>query len=138
MGRLGGQGHAGAGLSGCCCQFQAGPDGVRDERGRQAVGQFVHGSPSGAVRGYDEVGCECREGVDGGGDDWLEEWAGEVEAADDGMDLLDSGQGAGVAKDVDHAGMSAAGDHQQSAAVDVHDQRLIVEDQRVGFPPSVA
>ena len=38
------------------------------------------------------------------------------------------------ARDVDDAGVTAAGEHQQAAPSDVHDERLVVQDQRIGLP----
>jgi uncharacterized membrane protein len=46
----------------------------------------------------------------------------------------DAGQPLCVADDVDGAGVPAAGHDDQSLAAHVHDEGLVVEDQRVGFP----
>jgi hypothetical protein len=79
-------------------------------------------------------GGELLKSADGVPDDRLEQRAGQVEAADDGMQFPDDGQALGVAADVDDAGVPAAGEHDQPAARDVGDQGLVVQDQRVGFP----
>ena len=44
---------------------------------------------------------------------------------------------AGVSGDVDHARVPAAGDDHQALARHVHDQRLLVQDHRVGLPAAV-
>ena len=43
-----------------------------------------------------------------------------------------------VPGDVDDAGVPAAGEHDQALAAHVHDQRLVVEHQRVRLPPPAA
>ena len=62
----------------------------------------------------------------------------EMEAADDGVQLLHAGEPLGVAADVDDARVPAAGEHDQPAPGDVSDQRLVVQDQRVGLPALAA
>jgi len=44
-------------------------------------------------------------------DDWLEQRGGQVEAADDGVQVLHAGQALGVAADVDDSRVPAAGEH---------------------------
>src|SRR5215211_4891767 len=53
--------------------------------------------PARAVLGYEHGGIDLLEGGDRRRDDWLEDGAREVEAADDGVNLLDAGQTARVA-----------------------------------------
>jgi hypothetical protein len=60
-----------------------------------------------------------------------------VEAADHRVEGVDAGEAAGVAGDVDDAGMAAPGEHHQTGPAEVHDQSLVVEDQRVGLPAVV-
>ena len=84
-----------------------------------AAGDRVRGFPAGAVSGDDQVGCELLEGADGVGDDRLEQRAGEVEPADDRVQLADAGQALGVPADVDHAGVPAACQDDQPVSGDV-------------------
>ena len=44
---------------------------------------------------------------------------------------VDAGEPPGVPDDVDRARVPAAGEHDQAAAADVHDQRLVVDHERV-------
>src|SRR6185312_15186676 len=94
--------------------------------------------PSGAMSGHDDVRRQPTEAVERGVDDRLEQRAVEVEAADDRTDLVHAGQSLGVAADVDDARVPAAGQHDQSATGNVRDQRLVVEDERVGLPAVAA
>ena len=52
----------------------------------------MHRAPPGAVRRHHQIRREGAERLDGGGNDRLEQGAGEVESADDGVDLLDPGE----------------------------------------------
>ena len=113
-------------------------DRVRHERVGQRGGQPVLRPPARAVRGHQHVGRHVAERGDGGFDDRLESRSGEVEAAEQRVQPVDAGQPQRVPGDVDRAGVAAAGDHDQAPAADVDDQRLLVEDQRVGLPPPVA
>ena len=131
---------------GCSCdltggrggEVEGGADAVLDERAGQAAGDRVGGLPAGAVGGDDHLGGELLQSADGVPDDRLEQRAGQVEAADDGVQLVDAGQALGVAADVDDARVPAAGEHDQPAPGDVGDQRLVVQDQRVGLPALAA
>ena len=64
-------------------------------------------SPAGAVSGYQEVGGQFGERVDGGADARGEEGAAQVQAAEQGVQLGDAGQPLGVADDVDGARIGA-------------------------------
>ena len=74
---------------------------------------------------------------DGLGDDRLEEPAGQVETANEGVDLRDPGDALGIAEHVDRPGVATAGQYDQPFASDVDDHRLVVPDPRVGLPPIV-
>src|SRR6185437_13402242 len=74
------------------------------------------------------------ERVDRGTDARGKEGAAQVQAAEQCVQPGDAGQPLCVADDVDGAGVPAAGDDDQSLAAHVHDEGLVVEDQRVGFP----
>jgi hypothetical protein len=58
--------------------------------------------------------------------------------ADDGVQVLHAGQALGVTADVDDSRVPAAGEHDQPAPGDAGDQRLILQDQRVGLPALAA
>src|SRR5215470_3938015 len=57
-----------------------------------------------------------------------------MEAPDERVQRLAAGQALGVPGDVDHAGVTAAGDDDQPLARDVDDERLVVQHQRIGLP----
>ncbi len=57
-----------------------------------------------------------------------------MEAAHQCVQLFHTGEAQGVAGDVDGAGVPAAGEHDEPTVADVHHERLVVEDQRIGFP----
>jgi hypothetical protein len=57
-----------------------------------------------------------------------------VKAAHDRVDGPVTGQAPGVPADVDDPGVSAACDDEQAFVLDVHDEGLVVEDERVRFP----
>jgi hypothetical protein len=86
------------------------------------------------VPGDEQVGCQFGERVDRGADDRGEEGAAQVQAAEQCVQPGDAGQPLCVPDDVDGAGVPAAGHDDQSPAAHVHDEGLVVEDQRVGFP----
>ena len=67
----------------------------------------------------------------------LEQRAGEVEPTEHRVHPVHPGQRPRMPHDVDHAGMPAPGDDDEPAAGHVHDQRLVVEDQRVRLPAPV-
>jgi hypothetical protein len=70
-------------------------------------------------------------------DQWLEQRPAQVEAAEQRIERLPAGQPLGVPGNVHHAGVAAAGDHHDALVADVHDERLIIEHERVGLPASV-
>ena len=96
------------------------------------------GGPPGAVRGDEDGGRQPLEFGADLGDQRLEQRPAEVEAAHDGVYLADARELARVPGDVDDAGVPAAGQHDQALAPHVHDQRLVVEHQRVRLPPAAA
>jgi hypothetical protein len=106
----------------------------RGKRRRQAV----LGPPAGAVRRHDDVGGQVGERIDGRLDDRLEPRPGEVEPAEQSVQAIDAREPHGVPRDVDGAGVAAAGEHDQSPAPHVYDECLVVDDQRVGLPATVA
>jgi hypothetical protein len=61
----------------------------------------------------------------------------EVETADQPMQRVPASEPARVAADVDYASVAAAGDHHQTLAAHVDDQRVVVEHQRVRAPQSL-
>jgi hypothetical protein len=75
---------------------------------------------------------EIVEGGDRGIDDRLEHWAAEVEAADHRGDSRLACERSCVCDDVGDAGMTAAGEDDEAATGQAHDERLVVEDQRPG------
>src|SRR5262249_55986894 len=113
---------------------QGRPDAVGDEGLGQRAGNLVGGRPAGAVAGDQVPWVELLEGRDRRGDDRLEEPAGEVEAAQHGVDCRDPGEPLGVADDVDDSGVAAAGDDHQAPVAQVQDSALIVRNQRVRTP----
>jgi hypothetical protein len=94
----------------------------------------VLGAPSGAVPGYEEVGRHRGEFPDRRTDDRCERRATEVQPADEGVQRGHAGEALGVSHDVDRTRVPAAGQHHQSSAADMHDQGLVVDDQRVVAP----
>ena len=104
----------------------------------EAGGEGVRCAPARAVGRHEIVGRELGERVAGGLDDRLEGRSAEVEAADESVQPLVARQLARVAGDVDDPRVAAAGEHDEPAAADVRDERLVVEDQRVGPPVAVA
>ena len=56
----------------------------------------------------------------------------------DGVDAVLAGELPHVAEDVHDARVAAAGEDDEALAAHVRDQRLVVEDQRVGLPAAVA
>ena len=118
--------------------MEGGADAVLDERAGQAAGDRVGGFPAGAVGRDGHLGCELSERADAVGDDRLEQRPGQVEPADDRVQRADAGQALGVVADVDDPGVPAAGQDGQPAPGGVGDQRLVIEDQRVGFPAAAA
>ena len=119
-------------------EVEGGAYAVLDERAGQVPRDRVGGFPAGAVGGDDHVGCELLQRANGVADDRLEQGAGEMEPADDRVQLVHAGQALGVAADVDHAGVPAAGEDDEPAPGDVGDQCLVVQDQRVGLPAAAA
>ena len=61
-----------------------------------------------------------------------------MEAADEGMEVVDASEPLGLLADVDDLGVRAAGEYDEALAGDVGDERLIVEDERIGCPAAVA
>lgn len=115
-------------------QLEAGADGVGDERLAEPGADGVLGSPSGAVGGDDDAGHQRAKVVQDPGDERLEDRSAEVEPAHHRVERAFLGQAPGVAADADDSGVAAAGDHQEPLVLDVDDQGLLIEDQRVRLP----
>src|ERR1022692_1478076 len=92
------------------------------------------GAPASAVPGHDELGSHVGERVDGAIDDGLERWAAEVQATEQGVQGWHGGESLRVPHDVDCAGVTAAGQHQEAASPYMCDEGLVVDDQRVVLP----
>src|SRR5712692_2000744 len=60
--------------------------------------------------------------------------AGQVEAAQHGINLLDARQHAGLAQDIYDARVSAAGYHHQPFVAYIDDRRLVIVDPGIGLP----
>ena len=78
-------------------EHQASPNAVRHKCLRQLPSDRVDRLPAGTVRRHDQCRAEFFEGSHRRRDDPLKERAGEMESADHGIQLLDSGQLLGVA-----------------------------------------
>src|SRR5438445_6027385 len=98
----------------------------------QSPGQIVSSSPAGAVPGNYPVRTNGDQFSDGLGDDRLEEPAGQVETANEGVNLRDPGDALGIAEHVDRPGVATAGQYDQPFASDGDNHRLVVPDRRVG------
>ena len=85
-------------------------------------------------RRHDDLGSQRRQCLAGSCDARLEERPVEVEAADDSVDSVDTRESAGVGDDVDDARVTAAGEGDEPFAGHVDDERLVIEDQRIGLP----
>nr|WP_230205070.1 MFS transporter [Parafrankia elaeagni] len=107
---------------------------ARDPGVGERQGEGPLRAPAGAVGGGDEVGCQLGERADRRRDDRLEGGAAEVQPADQRVQPVHPGQPQGVSGDVDRARVPAAGQDQETPAPHVHDQRLVVEDERVVLP----
>src|SRR6266851_9467277 len=113
---------------------EPGADAVGHEGFAESGRHGVLGPPAGTVRGNEHLGIEQGEVIEHPRDEGFEQRPVEVEPAEQRVQRLPAGQSPGVAADVDHAGVAAAGDHDQSLAADVDNERLIVQDERVGLP----
>src|SRR6266481_6030088 len=113
---------------------EPGTDAVGHEGFAEPGGHGVLGPPAGAVRGNEDRGIEQGEVIEDPRDEGLEDRPVEVEPAEQCVQGLLAGEPPGVAADVDHAGVTAAADHDQPFAADVDDERLIVQHERVGLP----
>lgn len=103
-------------------------------RGGQGRGERVLGAPAGAVAGHDERRVELGERRDGRADHRLVERPAEVQPADQAVQAPDPGEPHRVPHDVDRARVPAAGEHDQATVAHVHDERLVVDHQRVVGP----
>ena len=125
-------------LSRCAAsELEASPDSVGDERLAEAGAHGVLGPPSGAVGRDDHRGSQGAQVVEDPGDERLEDRPVEMEAAHDGVQRAVLGYPSGVVTDVDYACMAAAGNYQEPLFLDVHNEALLVEDQRVRLPAPV-
>src|SRR5213593_2610698 len=71
-----------------------------DERLRHRPGEGVNGPPAGAMERHDNAHVQLDERRDGRADDWLEQPAREVQAADKAGDPALPGHPLGIANDV--------------------------------------
>ena len=104
----------------------------------QGRGEAMLGSPTRAVRGHQQIGCDGGEGGNGRLDDGLERRSGEMEAAEQRIQVLDTREPQRMSGDVHRTGMPTSGHHDKPPASDMHHQRLLVGNQRIRFPPPVA
>src|SRR5215472_3187567 len=111
-----------------------GADRIRHVGIAEASSYRVTCPPASAMGRDDDLRRQLGQVVEHAGDQRLEIRPVEVEPADHRVQRLIAGQPPGVAADVHDPGVPAAGDDDQALAGDVHDQRLVIEDQRVGFP----
>src|SRR6266496_3394781 len=74
-----------------------GADAVREEGVRHRLSQLKGGGPAGAVARHEIARLDGLQGRNGLWDELTEVAAGQVEAADYSVDLLNTGQGLGVA-----------------------------------------
>src|ERR1022692_948791 len=125
---------AGPGAGGNHSEVEAGADRVGDEGVREPGGHGVLGAPAGAVRRDQDARVHRGQVVEDARDQGLEQRAVEVEPAEQRIERLPAGQPPGVAGDVDHASVTAAGKHDQALALDVDDEGLVVEYERVRLP----
>src|SRR5260370_14854579 len=113
---------------------EPGADAVGHEGFAESGGHGVLGPPAGTVRGNEHLGIEQGEVIEHPRYEGFEDRPVEVEPAEPCGQPLLTGESPGVAADVDHARVAAAGGHDQSLAADVDDARLIVQDDRGWLP----
>jgi hypothetical protein len=104
--------------------------------GKRAASAWVARQP-GAMRGHEVVGGKLAERVAGRPDNRFERPPAEVEASQDGVDPVLACELSHVVQDVDDAGVSAAGQDDETVSAQHRHEGLIVEDQRVGLPPTM-
>ena len=89
------------------------------------------------MAGGDDLNVVLTQGVDGLRNDLLV-GAGEVQAAHDAVHGNAGEALAGVAHDIDDAGMRAGGEHQQPAVPDPHRQEALALFEALGMPRGTA
>lgn len=89
--------------------------------------------PSGEVPWRKQVGRHGGERFYGRGDARREVPATQVEASQERVQAGYRGQSLGVSHDVHGAGMSASRHYEWAFSADLDDERLIIEDERVGL-----
>src|ERR1700729_164080 len=89
------------------------------------------------MRRNDDLRVQRTQVVDAPRDQRLEDRPVEVKAADNRVQRPVLGKPAGVTADVHYAGVPASRDDQQALVLDVDDQRLVVEHQRIRLPAAV-
>src|SRR5258708_34223420 len=104
-----------------------GADAVGHEGSAEWGRHGVLGPPAGTVRGNEHLGIEQGEVIEHPRYEGFEDRPVEVEPAEQCVQRLLTGESPGVAADVDHARVAAAGDHDQSSAADVDDEGLTVQ-----------
>jgi hypothetical protein len=96
-------------------ELEACADTVLEKRLREPRGERVRGLPAGAVRRHEIVRREIGEGVAGRLDQGLESRTVEMEAADDRVEALATGELLHVAERVDDTGVAATREHDKAA-----------------------
>src|SRR5262249_57343007 len=100
--------------SACFLEQEASPNAVGDKRFEQLPRNGMDRLPSGAVCRDNHCRTEFFEGGDRRRDNSLKKRSCEMKAADHGVDVLDSGQLLGVANGIDHPGVPAAREDNES------------------------
>ena len=91
-------------------------------------------SPARAVGGNDDARIHGVEVVENPGNERREYGAIEVKTAHHRVQGPILGEATGIAADVHDSGVAAPGDDEQALVLDVDDERLVVEDERVRLP----
>ena len=86
------------------------------------------------MSGHQQLGPKFRQRLHRRADDRLEQPTGQMEPADDRVDLVNPGQLSCISSDVDHPRVTAAREDHQPLPTNVHHQRLLIQDQRVWSP----
>src|SRR5688572_32799371 len=93
--------------------------------------------PAGAVLRYDHTWIEFFERLNRRRNDRLESRPGEMESADDCVNLIHSRELSRAFQCIHHAGVAAAGQHDKPPVLDIENDRLIVMNPWVGLPLAV-
>src|SRR5262249_38446391 len=109
-------------------------DAVRHKGLRQLTGKRMGRLPAGAMGGDDQRRVDFLQRGDGWWDERLEERAGQMKSADDGVHLLNPSQLLRVTNGFDRPRVPTAGEDHESLVLDIHHDGLVVMDQRVPLP----